>query len=860
MNISNSPNFGGSNLIARYMHRPRLNKILDRATRCKLVYVIAGTGYGKTKAVSSYMHEQEDTYVGWMQLTDSDNIGSRYWEGFTHTVAAHNRSLANKLREFGFPETSTRFRQLGEIIKDSQSNYKKAFLVFDDFHLIHSKEVLAFTERCVNMRIPGLCVVVISRKEPEINVISMVSKGEVDVITEEDLQFTDTEAADFFIQCGIPLSAQYLSKLMEASKGWALALNMLSSILSRMPNNFDYALGSMMQNIFKFLETEVWEKFPENIQKSIIKLSLLSELPVVPMQNFHEESEFLQNTPELSPFIWISRFTDSLKIHPLYLEFLQSKLDILSDDEKTEVYFRAAQWCCENAFYMDAVAYYAKMRHFESINQTFFTYPFKLPRDVSEYFLNILENIEPDESEKNDEHLLVLKSFFVPLLMVGAGRYEEAHARSMSVIKEWEQADNPIAIMLLYSSYSNLAYIDMYNCTITHKYNSPEHLKKSVEYFKRSAIVPQEGADAFINADIRSFACLVGEGGGMQELEQFLEAARQTALYNEETHFGVYAGYDDLVACEYAFFKNQPDIARHHAHNAIIKAQDKKQHTVSALAEKYLLRIAGQEGDAHLAKEILKNMRSYLDNDGFWNRQLYYDLYTGAFYASIGVLEPIPRWLVLDEEEVMSAIEMPARELIVSAAYYIASKKYQQALTLLNSTYPREPNERFLFGEIRISMMTAVALIRTGDTPGALAAFEKAYKMSVDGVFEMFFVELGRELYPLVAAALDSDDCIIPSQWLIAIKRKASIYAKKVAVVAGAIRRALNLQEAAALSERELEVLNDLYHGLSREEIAEKRYLSINTVKKTLQSIYIKLDAGNNVDAIRVALEMKLID
>ena len=34
-----------------YMPRPRIDRIFDRAARCKLVYVIAGAGYGKTQAV-----------------------------------------------------------------------------------------------------------------------------------------------------------------------------------------------------------------------------------------------------------------------------------------------------------------------------------------------------------------------------------------------------------------------------------------------------------------------------------------------------------------------------------------------------------------------------------------------------------------------------------------------------------------------------------------------------------------------------------------------------------------------------------------------------------------------------------------
>jgi len=858
MSATNIPKNDNSYLTAKYMHRPRLDNIFKQATLHKLVYVIAGTGYGKTQAVSYYM-QQQDAAVRWMQLTESDNVASRYWEGFTHIIANDNSDLVARLREFGFPETTARIKRLFELIKGSFGT-GAGFLVFDDFHLIHSEEVFTFMERCINLQIPDLCIVIISRKEPEINVVSLISKGMVGVITEDDLKFTIAEAKDFFIKCGVPLVASELSQLMDATKGWALALNMLSAILTKMPNNHKYALNTMMQNIFKFLETEAWEDFPKDVQKSIVKLSLLSNLPIAPVQRFSEETEFLKNTPMLSSFIWFSRYTDNLKIHPLYLEFLQSKLNILSDVEKEETYSIAAQWCCENAFYMDAVAYYAKLSRFDCIVKTLFSYPFKLPRNASEYFLSVLEDIKTDSENQSDVNLLLLKNFFVPLLLVGTGRYEKAQEHSLAVIEEWEHVDSPTAIVLMCTSYSNLAYIDMYNCTVTHEYNSPKYLKKSVEYFKRSQILPGETAGAFISADIRSFACLVGEGADLSELEQFLEAARQTAIYIKETPFNIYAGYDDLVACEYAFFKNQPDIARRYAHKAMVKAQEKNQYSISALAEKYLLRIAGQEGDVMLVREILKKMRSYLDNRDFWNGQLYYDLYTGIFYASIGVLEPIAQWLVVGEKEVDSGIKIPSRELFVSVSYYIAAKKYQQALTMLNNSYLREPHERFLFGEIRILLLNAVALIRTGDTLGALTAFEKAYKMSFDGMFEMFFVELGKELHPLITAALDSESCSISKLWLKTIERRASIYAKKAAVVAGVVKRDLNIKESVLLSEREREILSDLYHGLSREEIADNRYLSINTVKKTLQSIYIKLDAANNVDAIRVALERRLIE
>ena len=40
---------------AHYIERPRIDRILDQATGSKLVYVIAGAGYGKTQAVRHYV-------------------------------------------------------------------------------------------------------------------------------------------------------------------------------------------------------------------------------------------------------------------------------------------------------------------------------------------------------------------------------------------------------------------------------------------------------------------------------------------------------------------------------------------------------------------------------------------------------------------------------------------------------------------------------------------------------------------------------------------------------------------------------------------------------------------------------------
>lgn len=61
------------------------------------------------------------------------------------------------------------------------------------------------------------------------------------------------------------------------------------------------------------------------------------------------------------------------------------------------------------------------------------------------------------------------------------------------------------------------------------------------------------------------------------------------------------------------------------------------------------------------------------------------------------------------------------------------------------------------------------------------------------------------------------------------------------------------------LSDREHEVLRLLSAMLSTAEIGTEMYISVNTVKTHLRSIYRKLSAARRGEAVRRARELKLI-
>jgi DNA-binding NarL/FixJ family response regulator len=96
----------------------------------------------------------------------------------------------------------------------------------------------------------------------------------------------------------------------------------------------------------------------------------------------------------------------------------------------------------------------------------------------------------------------------------------------------------------------------------------------------------------------------------------------------------------------------------------------------------------------------------------------------------------------------------------------------------------------------------------------------------------------------------------IPRLWLEAVKSKTTSYAKNQSLFL--TEHNVNRDDK-VLTAREQDILHDLYHGFSQIEIANKRSLSVNTVKMYTKNLYNKLQVHKIADLIRIAAEQGLV-
>lgn len=82
---------------------------------------------------------------------------------------------------------------------------------------------------------------------------------------------------------------------------------------------------------------------------------------------------------------------------------------------------------------------------------------------------------------------------------------------------------------------------------------------------------------------------------------------------------------------------------------------------------------------------------------------------------------------------------------------------------------------------------------------------------------------------------------------------------KKVVVASAEFVLNENERQRLGISKREHEVLELMAQGLSNQEIADKLFVSLNTIKTHTSNLFLKLEASRRTEAVRKAKELGLI-
>ena len=832
------------------LNRPRIRNLLENAICYPLVVICAGAGYGKTRAVHSFLQEYSSHAI-WLQLSERDNNETRFWESYVNAVSLSFPETRANLLEIGFPDTDEAFAKYYTIMQYVvNDNPGKHIRVFDDLHLLHNPAVLRFFERVVNTAPPNVTLLLISRTMPEIDITGMILHELIFTIQEETLCFTESEIDQYFSQLNLSVTRSAIRNIYDDTQGWAFAVNLIGRSLQKDAKYERCALEAMKANIFKHIEAEISSMVSERLWRFLLYISLIDHLAASLIRVLADNDDALIKEMELiNSYIRYDFHLDTYMIHHLFLDYLRQNQHILTDEEKQQIHQKAGEWCDANGYHMDALSYYEKSGDYNSIARKIGMLNVQMPPDMARYAIGLFDNAPEDAWTKNPlfpgMHIRV---------RLNIGQFDEdtiALARRYAEIYE-AQPESPEKNCALTNIYANWAFLEMFKCTYTDEYNFDVYYKKMGECYGKN---PFKTIGSFNLVPISAWASLVGTSRAEAQKE-YLDAMSRSIPATSALGKGFFVGFDDLIRGELCFLRGEFNAAEQYLKQSADKAQLCDQYATLSRALAYMMRISFLRGDFAAATEKLTAMKASLNEKDYGARYTIYDIASGFYQLSLGRYEQIPEWLKGDFSPYAhpSFIENYANR--IKAQYHYQKRHYSELLAFIGNQMEKQT---VLFGRIDLKVLQALSLYQLKRHNEAVSALTEAYELAEPNGITVLFIQYSKDMRTLTAAALKDENCRIPKDWLENINRKASAFAKRQSHMISEYMAAHHIDDEIALTKRETNILRDLSQGLSRTEIAASQNISANTVKMVTNIIYDKLCVNSLPDAIRVAVSRKIV-
>jgi len=185
-------------------------------------------------------------------------------------------------------------------------------------------------------------------------------------------------------------------------------------------------------------------------------------------------------------------------------------------------------------------------------------------------------------------------------------------------------------------------------------------------------------------------------------------------------------------------------------------------------------------------------------------------------------------------------------------------QKAADLLSRLHDYYMSIHNVRF---QIEVLALQALLQDARGDKHAAMSSLERAVVLAEPGKFIRLFLDLGPKMFELLNRLAKQNISVkYVGELLIAFRKEGTLSGQTpLDDDAFTSRYAMNSPLDESLTNRELEILALLAQRMRNKEIAEKLFISPETVKRHTINIYSKLNVHNRREAAKKATTLGIL-
>jgi LuxR family maltose regulon positive regulatory protein len=207
------------------LKRPRVTGLIGRATAQHRVTLVCGpSGAGKTVACADWATASTETgCVGWLSLDYGDRWPSQLWAHVRLALANTPAVPGGFARDLPDPDDDAFPLRLAQL---AQRLARPVTLVVDDIGDLAGASVLAGMDQLIRHAPPTLRLVLSGRHPAGLQVARLRVSGELAEIGAAELACTPDEADAYFRMVGLDLPAAQRDELLTRTQGWITGLRL----------------------------------------------------------------------------------------------------------------------------------------------------------------------------------------------------------------------------------------------------------------------------------------------------------------------------------------------------------------------------------------------------------------------------------------------------------------------------------------------------------------------------------------------------------------------------------------------------------------------------------------------------------
>ncbi|MBU9711542.1 LuxR C-terminal-related transcriptional regulator [Evansella tamaricis] len=877
--------------------RPRLLELMNEGLNRKLSIISSPAGFGKTTLVTEWITNSKVS-VAWLSLDEKDNDITQF---ITYLVASLRTLKVGLFEEFS--EAFQNLKTLGLesvltlLINEIATVSERFMLILDDYHVIQNKLVNDSIIYILNHMPANMHIVMTTREDPPLPITSLRAQNQLIEIRTKDLRFTYSEVLEFINGVmSLNLADKYISILEARTEGWIAGLQLAAISMKRRKDivGFIESFTGNHSFIADYLLEEVLKQLDPKIQSFLLQTSIVDRLcgslcDALFLDKRTSGQENLEYLHKANLFVIpLDDEQEWYRYHHLFVDFLRKRLTknysnstSIEGRSVATLHVRASQWFENNGLTSEAIYHALAAKDFQRASilielswstmdkslqaTTWLSWVKKLPDEMIKnrpvlsvgYAWALLDTGEMEGFEQrlqDAERCLKIASdemkgegdiqdivvfdheeySILPATIATARTYYAVVKSDMEATIKYSQEaldfipeknndkKGIISVLLGLAQWAKgeleTAYTTITKSTVDHRMLIVLLAEIRVEQGKlyEAMRLYEKGLQTSIKSQgitlshyflgLSKLKHMMGNlGEAKRYLQQSLEEGKNRALPGWRYQW--YLQQAQLLESNGEFDKALNNF--HEAEKYYIKGPIPDIQPLYALKARTLIK----QGNIYQAKECIRENGQSIEEE----------------------------FCYLEEFKHITLVRIK----IASFRQYRKRKLFIETIELLESLLLEADRGNRIGKIVEILILQALAYEANDDVESAKVSLKKAINLAEPMGYLQVFVDEGMSIYKLLLEPLVYET------------NPDFVSRLRLAIEASSSQSAPKLLEP--LSERELKVLKLIAEGLSNQEIGDRLFLALSTVKGYNQNIFGKLQVKRRTEAVGRARELGLL-